>query len=795
MVQRAEDSSGSKSWIFNDEYRLMKKLIAVMVLVAVLPTMGRTLDGIWEFRREGASWTKVTVPHDWGIAPFDPEATGDCANSGKLPWKGRGVYRRTFVLTPEEWKTLESSGKAYLSFDGVQAHPSVTVNGHPAGGWDYGYMSFTLDVGELLTSGENLVEVAADTTKLFSRWYPGAGIYRSVHLVVKPKNHVVPGTMKIVAEPSADFARATVNVSYVSSLYGPTNSSFVVEKPRLWSVEKPELYELEALGEKFTYGIRTMKFTADDGFWLNGRRLQLKGVCLHSDFGPLGMVFDETAAKRQLRILKDMGVNAIRTSHNAPAAKFLDLCDRMGFVVWDECFDKWDDTMARGTANLEEYVCRNLKAFVRRDRNHPCVAAWSIGNEMPISSEKYPSGVTRERCRMFREAVRSEDVTRPVGIAAWEAVTVSCFADLDLTGWNYAQRYMPMKAAYPDKPIVYTESCSSYSEIGFFQVPPAETRSDIAGNVFKTDGFDMTAASYSDIPDVEFYRMEKDRFVAGEFVWTGFDYIGEPSPYNDYYRNDHKDVKPSDIARSSYYGIVDLTGVPKDRYYLYRAHWNTSADTLHLLPHWNWKAGEKVPAFVYSSGDEVELLLNGRSLGRRRKAKDVEYPLEHNAKDNDYNGRQQDNPYYRVCDKYRFRWYDIPFEPGELKAVAYKGGRKIGETVRRTAGEPSELRLAVDPYTETSDDLVYVRVTATDEKGVPCPLAMNRVSFGLEGNGEIVSVGNGNPRGFDSFKDVSSHPLYYGQAMVIVRRTRKNGKITLAATADGFRMAKLSLGF
>ena len=781
----------------------MRKPMLVLGVLAIAGATGagtfeRSLDGTWEFRREGANWTKVSVPHDWGISPFDPEATGDCANSGKLPWKGRGEYRRTFVLTPAEWKTLEDGGKAYLTFDGVQAHPSVKVNGRLAGGWDYGYVAFTLDVGELLKVGENLVEVAADTTKLYSRWYPGAGIYRSVSLAVKPKNHVVPGTMKIVAEPSADFARATVAVSYVSSLYGPTNSSFVVEKPRLWSVEKPELYELEALGEKFTYGIRTMKFTADDGFWLNGRRLQLKGVCLHSDFGPLGMVFDEAAAKRQLRILKDMGVNAIRTSHNAPAAKFLDLCDRMGFVVWNECFDKWDDTMARGTANLEEYVSRNLKAFVRRDRNHPCVAAWSIGNEIPICSEQYPTGVTRERCRMFREAVRTEDVTRPVGIGAWEDVTVPCFADLDLTGWNYARRYMPMRKAYPDKPIVYTESCSSFSDFGFYQVPLARNRADYAVAERKTDGFDMTAAGYSDIPDAEFHRVEKDSFLAGEFVWTGFDYLGEPSPYTEGFRNAYyKDVEmqPSDYARSSYYGIVDLTGVPKDRYYLYRAYWNTSADTLHLLPHWNWKAGEKVPAFVYSSGDEVELFLNGRSLGRRQKAKDVEYPLEHNAQDNDFRGRQQDNPYYKVCDKYRFRWYDISFEPGELKAVAYRGGKKIGETVRRTAGEPSELRLAVDPYTDPSDDLVYVRVTATDEKGVQCPLAMNRVSFDLEGDGEIVSVGNGNPRGYDSFKDVSEHPLHYGQAMVIVRRGAKNGKVTLAATADDLRMAKLSLGF
>ena len=500
------------------------------------------------------------------------------------------------------------------------------------------------------------------------------------------------------------------------------------------------------------------------------------------------MAFDVTAARRQLAILKDMGVNAIRTSHNPPAPQFLDLCDRMGFVVWDECFDKWDGTAARGNANLEEYVTRNLKAFVRRDRNHPCVVVWSIGNEIPLSTADYPSGVTRARCRMFREAVRSEDATRPVGIGAWEGeATAHCFADLDLTGWNYARRYMTMKRMFPAKPIVYTESCSSFSDYGFYQVPPAQSRVDYAVKERKTDGFDTTAAWYSDIPDAEFHRMEKDRFVAGEFVWTGFDYLGEPSPYIETFRNvSFKDAvfEPREYARSAYYGIVDLTGVPKDRYYLYRSYWNDKSETVHLLPHWNWKAGDKVPVFAYVSGDEAELFLNGRSLGRRRKIADLDYPLEHDVKLNDCRGDPRENPYYRVCDKYRLRWYDVPFEPGELKVVAYRKGKPIGEAVRRTAGKPVAVKLSLDPYSSEADELVYVQVDVVDEKGERDPLATNRIRFAIEGAAEIVAVGNADPRGYDSFKAVASHPLYFGKAVVIVRR-RGEGGWKLTASADG----------
>ena len=746
-----------------------------------MAAVARSLDGDWAFHKaDEPNWRTVTVPHDWVIENAFP-AVG-ISNSGKIDYTARTSYRRTFRLTNEEQVYLAQGGSGYLTFGGVQCRPEVRLNGVRVGGWDYGYMSFTLDVTAALRE-ENVLEVDTDSTELVSRWYPGGGIYRSVTLDVKPREHVVPESVAIVATPDPSGASATVSVSYVHSLYGPTNFVQTIAKPRLWSVDDPALYELEILGERFRYGIRTAVFTANDGFQLNGRRLQLKGVNLHSDLGPLGLAFNRTAARRQLRILKDMGVNAIRTSHNPPDAQFLDLCDEMGFVVWDECFDKWDATAARRQENLEEYVSRNLRAFVRRDRNHPSVVIWSIGNEISAASAECPSGVTRERCRLFREVVRSEDSTRPVGIGAWEGVTAAAFADLDVTGWNYARRYLPIREMFPEKPIVYSESASSFSDAGYYRLALPRAKTDYALKARKTDGHDLTACDYSDVPDVEFHRVEKDSYLAGEFVWTGFDYLGEPSPYSTGFHNalfKDEPMEPKDFARSSYFGIVDLTGVPKDRYYLYRAYWNTTDETVHLLPHWNWRKGDRVPIFVYTSGDSAELFLNGRSLGRRTKENDLDFPLDPNADDNVRRGSMAENPYYRILGKYRLMWFDVPFEPGELKVVAYRGDREIGTDVVRTAGEPAALRLRLDPYSAAEDDLIFVQVELTDKDGVRCPEASDRLAFSIEGDGRIESLGNSDPRDHDSFKAVTSHRLAFGRALAIVRRTRP-GPIVLTA--------------
>jgi beta-galactosidase len=413
-----------------------------------------------------------------------------------------------------------------------------------------------------------------------------------------------------------------VHVAYESSVEGRKERSFKVGKPRLWDIGKGELYRLEVLGETFTYGIRDFRFDADKGFFINGRRVQLKGVDLHSDMGPLGMAFDRDAMKRQLLIMKDMGFNALRTSHNAMDPYVLQLCDEMGVFVWNECFDKWDGTAGRRSdENLEEYVIRNLRQFVRRDRNHPSVFCWSIGNEIgaPLQDGK-PTGMTDDRFRAFRAAIRELDTTRPVTVGCCGGLGKVDFSLLDMTGWNYGANYRHMKLKYPAMPVLYSESASAVSEYGFYELPPAASKTDYARTTLQVGSYDHNAAPWSDIPDVEFDRMERDPFCGGEFVWTGIDYLGEPTP-----------IAPgkgfgitnanAQCARSSYFGAVDLCGIPKDRFWLYRSWWNRDADTIHILPHWNWagREGQNVPVYVYTSGDEAELFLNGRSLGRRRK--------------------------------------------------------------------------------------------------------------------------------------------------------------------------------
>ena len=762
----------------------------------------QSLDGdAWEFCRAGRKWTQVRVPHDWAIeGPFD-DACDHC--TGKLPWVGKGEYRRHFT-----WRRTGASGeRAYLEFDGVMARPRVKVNGRDAGGWDYGYASFTLDVTALVKDGDNLLEVTADTTDHKSRWYPGAGIYRSVRLVTRGEGHAKPGSV-FITTPRVTKEEATVEVRW-ETLKGPETRTFTVAKPRLWDVDDPHLYAYDIAGERFRYGIRTMSVSTN-GLELNGRRLQVKGVCLHADLGLLGMAFDRDAMKRQLLCMKDMGVNAVRTSHNCPAPQLLDLCDELGLVVWDEAFDKWEGTSGRKTdENLEEYVIRNLKNFVRRDRNHPCVFTYSIGNEIGHAKDKANTGTSRARCDLFRKAILEEDATRPVGMGCCFTDSVG-FGDLDgldLTGWNYKETYQPMHRRNPLKPLFYSESASAFSDYGYYPQPFAGNgdrtedwfRFDV--KTWKITGYDHLAATWSDIADMEFMRMERDRYVGGEFVWTGIDYLGEPTPFttgflnagvwsNRYERAYGRKLPVSEMARSSYFGIADLCVIPKDRWYLYRAHWNGKAETVHVLPHWNWGKGREtgdarpvVPVYVYTSGDEAELFLNGKSLGRRRKDAPAEHPASFT------------NTYYDVCAKYRLRWFDVPYEPGELKAVAYRGGKAVGEETVRTAGEPVAVKLTRDPYSAEGADLVFVQVDVTDAKGVRSPTSMARFEVRIEGPGEIAAVGNSNPRSMVSFRSPHDHTLWFGKAVVAVRRFRGTGAAPkLTVSVEGLKSATLEIG-
>ncbi|MGN0847269.1 MAG: glycoside hydrolase family 2 TIM barrel-domain containing protein [Kiritimatiellia bacterium] len=928
---------------------------------------------------DDSKWQAVEVPHDWAISgPFDPEAHG---GSGKLPWRGVGWYRREMVIPADLLKAVRSGAALWLEFDGVMARPEVYVNGAFAGGWNYGYMSFRVDVAPHVKEGVNVLAVRADTRDHHSRWYPGAGIYRAVRLVAAPAVHIVPGT-EFVTTPGVAKQSAAVRVAFevTNRLDGAVSATprvclrapdgrvvaqdasaakipakgrttcvfdFEVRDPQLWDVTAPNLYTASLEVNDGTsragdavpvrFGIRVAEFTADDGFHLNGRRVQLNGVDLHSDMGPLGMAFNRSVMKRQLLIMKEMGANALRTSHNACDPQVLELCDELGIVVWNECFDKWDGTSGRrGNERLEDYVVENLQAFVRRDRNHPSVVVWSIGNEIAPNgwdwsgkNPKAQDGMSAERFRLFRDKMRELDATRPVGIGCCHAnaVDTGMFAELDLSGWNYRAMYRIVKARHPDKPVVYSESASALSSYGAFEQPPAGSKTDYDVANREVGAYEHNAAPWSDIADVEFARMEEDRYCAGEFVWTGIDYLGEPTPYiHEGQFPMMKDLAKSELARSSYFGIADLMGIPKERYWLYRAHWNRAARTVHISPHWNWKGreGQKTPVYVYTDGDEAELFLNGRSLGRRRKGESQRFenlaagkPVDASSSeerdgrvnapafavdgqndsrwcangdrkgewwqvdlgrartfrsvlvagergDDNYAwtilvsddgkawreyakkplGEKQSfdsaktamrfsqgttarfvrvvfddlkagcwasirevvvsesadafrlNPYYDVCDRYRLRWFDVPYEPGELKAVAYRNGSVIGEAVVRTAEKPVAVKLTAE-QTELPGDgetCVFVQVDVVDAKGTRDPWAKNRVSFKLSGPGRILAVGNGDPRAHEAFTEVASHPLYFGKAVAVVRRDKgSTGPIVLTASVDGLAPASVEL--
>ncbi|MBN1124119.1 MAG: DUF4982 domain-containing protein [Sedimentisphaerales bacterium] len=895
------------------------------------------MEGAEKVDFDDSAWKPVNIPHDWAISgPFDPKENG---YAGKLPWRGVGWYRKTFSL-----KKADQSRRVYVDFGGVMAFPKVYVNGQLAGQWDYGYMSFRVDATPYVKfGGINVIAVQADTRRHGTRWYPGAGIYRNVAITICDPVHVAHwGTF--VTTPEVNDSSATVHVNATienhldaeakiqveAILIGPdgrpvvrarkdyvvpangscqAEPSFEISDPQQWDVDSPNLYTAKVILSRdykildtdvVSFGIRTFEFTADDGFHLNGRRVQLYGVNLHHDQGPLGAAFYTRAMERQLQIMKEMGCNALRTSHNPPASEVLDLCDRMGIIVWDECFDKWNETSDRlRDVDLVEHNKKQLWNLVMRDRNHPSVVLWSIGNEIS-DVEGNAGGRGKEQVRILGEFVRMLDPTRPVGMGCYipSAVGTRVLETLDLTGWNYARRYAPCRELFPDKPIIYSESASALSTRGFYDFPLSNQKTQYSDQ-FQVDSYDLNAAPWSDIADAEFKLMEQDRFVAGEFVWTGFDYLGEPTPF-------------AQEARSSYFGIVDLCGIPKDRFYLYRSYWRPEVVTVHILPHWNWpdRVGKNVPVFVYTNGDSAELFLNGKSLGRRTKGKLPERPenfalgkpatagthqseyghVANHANDGDNDtrwcvssgqveqwwqvdlGKMQpirflsigfekeeknygyvikassnasdwttlvtkktsqeprwggpseqfhdvdvqaryvrieftelrsgiwasirefgvfpakvESFYYNPTYQYRLRWNEVVYEPGELKAVAYKDGNKIGEATMRTADKPASIRLTPDRKTLKADgqDLCYVLVEALDEQGTLCPLADNLIHFKVQGPAEIAGVGNGNPLSLEPFQ-ADFRKLFYGKAMLILHIIEnRSGSIRVSASSEG----------
>lgn len=886
----------------------------------------------------------VLVPHDWAAAgPFDPEAHG---GTGKLPWQGIGWYRNELELPKSE-----QGKRVYLDFDGVMAFPTIYLNGEEVGSWDYGYTPFRIDLTDHFQFGEtNVLAVRVDTTKWSSRWYPGAGIYRAVELVTKNPIHVANWGLGITTDGDEQQGlpaeNATLSIAIENHLEhdqsveiqtvlldpdgkevaadsrsahllaGATSHrklSLRVPQPRLWDIENPVRYtasvrilasdgkELDAATVAF--GFRSFAFTADDGFHLNGRRVQLHGVNLHSDLGPLGMAFNRAAQKRQLEIMMEMGVNAIRTSHNPPAKELLELCDELGLLVWDEVFDKWAWTAGRDDFEppLPGFAHRHIRNTILRDRNHPSVVTWSVGNEVNIGDKD--EGITPQRAAMMSGFARTVDDSRPISMACHipSAVNGENFSSLDIIGWNYARRYARFRDVYPETPIVYSESASALSTRGYYD-PDLPSRPSDYGDGYKINSYDLNAAFWSDIPDKEFELMERDDYVAGEFVWTGFDYIGEPTPHD------------AD-SRSSYFGIVDLCGFLKDRFFLYRSHWRDDAETVHILPHWNWpdRVGKNVPVFVYTSGDSAELFLNGKSLGMRTKGDrpnrapnlaatanvtassgsrtsatvDSDLSTAWTADPSDSNptitfdlGKEspirtiqldtalkehlfaykiessrngkswkpvaekptrslqpwegtsrilhstdvsarylrvtftkspedaapglQDfrvfaeptrNDYYDITYDYRLRWDDVTYHPGELRAVAYRDGKKIGEASVNTVDAAVKLQLTPDRLSTAADseDLVFITVEALDSANRAHPLAENEVTFSVSGAGEFVATGNGDPRSFVSFSS-QKRKLFYGKALLIVRPIDgQPGDITIRAEAPGLDAASLQI--
>jgi beta-galactosidase len=614
---------------------------------------------------DDSAWQTVRVPHDWAIAgPFDPAGS---AETGKLPWQGEGWYRHTF-RTDADW----AGKRVYVLFDGVMAFPKVYLNGRLAGNWDYGYNSFFLEVTHLLRPGDNILAVHADTRPHDSRWYPGAGMYRKVQLIATDPVHVgIWGTHITTPEIRSD--RATVQVrttvhnesdrtemvsvqQHILSKWGDILASDSVGcpvkpgeshtyeqrlhlmKPRLWSPDKPALYTLKTVLRKggvicdeyeTTFGVRTIEFTANDGMLLNGKRLQIKGVNLHHDFGALGAAFNRRAQERQLELLRDMGCNAIRTSHNAPAPELLDLCDRMGFLVLNELFDKYDGKAGYlPGADFAAFAERQVRNFVWRDRNHPCIFLWSAGNEIGDVQGNANGGFAKLQAVV--QAFRQYDPERAVTLVCDQRDNAALrhFDYYDVVSYNYGRRYDLARRLAPQKAVIITESASTVSTRGFYELPLPAKKTDFTDAV-QISSYDLNAPWWAEVPEDDFRWQQEDPFVAGEFVWTGFDYLGEPTPYGDFAIAE-RGMKREDLARSSYFGIFDLAGLPKDRYYLYKSVWKPDEPTVHILPHWNWPehAGKPVPVFVYTNGDCAELFLNGQSLGKRCKRPDAENSIE-----------------------------------------------------------------------------------------------------------------------------------------------------------------------
>ncbi|MBW8782509.1 MAG: glycoside hydrolase family 2 protein [Verrucomicrobia bacterium] len=766
-------------------------------------------------------WRSLNLPHDWGVeGPFDRLYPGE---TGKLPWWGVAWYRKHLTVP-----AADQGRRLFLDFDGAMAYASVWCNGHFAGGWPYGYASFRVDLTPFLKFGaDNVIAVRLDNPPESSRWYPGGGIYRNVWLVKTAPVHVAQwgtfvttngGDVTIATTLRNDSdrrvtcsltsliqaaGRLQAQVPPVTVTLEPASEQTVRQSvalargsafAHLWSPEDPYLYTLvsqvniaDHLADSFEtpFGIRSIQFTPDNGFLLNGRRVLIKGVCDHHDLGALGAAFNVRAAERQLQLLKEMGVNALRTSHNPPAPELLDLCDRMGILVMDEAFDCWRKAKKPNGYNLlfDDWSEADLRAMIRRDRNHPSVILWSTGNE--IIEQGTPEGAKIGATLVA--IVHEEDTTRPAAIGSNNTnAGFNGFQKVfDVFGYNYRSEHYPkFRQINPALPVIGSETSSAISSRGEYVFPVTNNKAQGKQN-FQMSSYDLYAPHWGKIPDEDFKNQTLSPFAAGEFVWTGFDYLGEPTPYSadatnllnfsdpaereKMRRELEANGKTPPPSRSSYFGIIDLAGFKKDRFFLYQSQWRSDLPMAHLLPHWNWpeRIGQVTPVHLYTSGDEAELFLNGKSLGRKQKK-----PFE-----------------------YRLRWDDVIYAPGELKAVVYKNGKPWAEDTVKTTGPAAKLRLQPDRSALNADgsDLAFVTVNVADADGLTVPRAKNLIRFEVTGPAEIIATDNGDATDLNTF---SSHErkAFNGLALAIVRTLPGQvGVITVRATADGLAPGETTL--
>lgn len=775
---------------------------------------------------DDSGWRLLTLPHDWAIeGPFDPRSPG---GTGKLPFSGVGWYRKHFKAPASD-----EGRQFYLDVDGAMSYANVWMNGRHVGGWPYGYASWRVDLTPFVEfGGENVIAIRLDNPPESSRWYPGGGIYRNVWLVKTAPVHVGHwGTCVTTPEVSSKAATvhltvtvdnslmesvrvsvstqifpldsdghasgtavadiAPVNLRISSGHSKTTEGDATIANPKLWGPppqQQPNRYvavttvrrQNQPIDRYETrFGIRSLRFDPNTGLHINGERIYIQGVNQHHDLGALGAAFNDRAAERQLEILREMGCNAIRTSHNPPAPELLELTDRMGFVVMDEIFDVWERRKTPRDFHLifRDWHEQDLRAFIRRDRNHPSVILWSFGNEV---GEQYTDEKGAAVAKRLHDIVKDEDPTRPTTTAMnWAKPNMPMPRVVDVISLNYqgegirdtpghsqgittSPQYFAFHEAFPDKLILSSENAAALSTRGTYLFPvidgiSAPVRNGSGGNSRNhyVSAYELYAADFGSSVDKVFAAQDRNPYVAGGFVWSGWDYLGEPTPYYS--------------SRSSYFGIIDLAGFKKDRFYLYQAHWRPDLPMAHILPHWTWpdRVGQVTPVHVFTSGDEAKLFLNGKSLGRKTKG---QY-------------------------EYRLRWDDVTYQPGELKVVAYKQGKEWATDVMRTAGPAAKLTATADRSEIADDglDLSFVTVEIADKDGVLVPCAANRVRFSIDGPGEIVATDNGDPTSFESFPSKERN-TFNGLCLAIIRaRPGKASAITLTAASEGLQEATVTL--